>query len=70
MNVAEAVGRLLVQRGVSQVFGLIGSGNFDVTLAMVEAGATFVPARHEGGAIVMADAFGRASGQVAACSVH
>ena len=70
MKVAEAVGRLLVERGVKQVFGVIGSGNFEVTLAMVGAGADFVASRHEGGAITMADAFGRASGQVAACSVH
>ena len=70
MRVAEAVGSLLVERGVSHVFGLIGSGNFDVTLAMVEAGAAFVAARHEGGAITMADAFGRASGRIAVCSVH
>jgi thiamine pyrophosphate-dependent acetolactate synthase large subunit-like protein len=70
MKVAEAVGRLLVERGVSQVFGVIGSGNFEVTLAMVGAGADFVASRHEGGAITMADAFGRASAQVAACSVH
>jgi thiamine pyrophosphate-dependent acetolactate synthase large subunit-like protein len=70
VKVAEAVGRVLVQRGVGHIFGLIGSGNFDVTLAMVEAGATFVAARHEGGAITMADAFGRVSGRVAACSVH
>ena len=70
MKVSEAVGRLLVERGVRQVFGLIGSGNFDVTLAMVEAGASFAASRHEGGAITMTDAFGRASGEVAACSVH
>jgi thiamine pyrophosphate-dependent acetolactate synthase large subunit-like protein len=70
VKVSEAVGRLMVERGVRQVFGLIGSGNFDVTLAMVEAGATFAASRHEGGAITMADAFGRASGEVAACSVH
>ena len=70
MKVSEAVGRLLVERGVRQVFGLIGSGNFDITLAMVEAGASFASSRHEGGAITMTDAFGRASGQVAACSVH
>jgi len=70
VKVSEAVGRLLVERGVRQVFGLIGSGNFDVTLAMVEAGATFASSRHEGGAITMTDAFGRASGEVAACSVH
>jgi len=49
---------------------VIGSGNFDITVAMVEAGASFAASRHEGGAITMADAFGRVSGQVAACSVH
>ena len=70
MKVAEAVGRLLVEQGVRQVFGLIGSGNFDVTLAMIEAGAAFAASRHEGGAITMADAYGRVSGEVAACSVH
>jgi acetolactate synthase I/II/III large subunit len=70
VRVAEAVGRLLVERGVRQVFGLIGSGNFDITLAMVEAGAAFAASRHEGGAITMADAYGRASGEIAACSVH
>src|SRR5205823_6666090 len=37
---------------------------------MVEAGASFASSRHEGGAITMTDAFGRASGEVAACSVH
>ena len=59
-----------MERGVDQVFGLVGSGNFDITVAMVEAGASFTAARHEGGAITMADAFGRASGKIAACSVH
>ena len=70
MKVAQAVGRLLVERGVRQVFGLIGSGNFEMTLAMVEAGAAFASSRHEGGAITMADAYGRVSGELAACSVH
>jgi thiamine pyrophosphate-dependent acetolactate synthase large subunit-like protein len=70
VKVSEAVGRLLVERGVRQVFGLIGSGNFDITLAMIEAGASFAASRHEGGAITMTDAFGRVSGEVAACSVH
>jgi thiamine pyrophosphate-dependent acetolactate synthase large subunit-like protein len=53
VKVSDAVGRLLVERGVRQVFGLIGSGNFDITLAMVEAGASFASSRHEGGAITM-----------------
>ncbi|WP_210586187.1 thiamine pyrophosphate-binding protein [Streptomyces sp. GESEQ-35] len=70
MNVAEAVGRALVAAGVEQVFGVVGSGNFHPTNAMVAAGAWFVAARHEGGAATMADAYARMSGTVAALSVH
>jgi thiamine pyrophosphate-dependent acetolactate synthase large subunit-like protein len=68
--VAEAVGRALAQRGPRHVFGLIGSGNFVVSNAMVAGGASFVAARHEGGAISMADAYAQVSGQVGVCSVH
>lgn len=70
MDVSEAVGRTLVERGVRQVFGVVGSGNFHVTNAMVDAGARFVAARHEGGAATMTDAYTRMSGEVAALSVH
>lgn len=70
MKVAEAVGRALCAAGIDQVFGVVGSGNFHVTNAMVAAGARFVAARHEGGAATMADAYARTSGTVAAVSVH
>jgi thiamine pyrophosphate-dependent acetolactate synthase large subunit-like protein len=70
MLVAEAVGRALAGLGVDTVFGLMGSGNLAVTNAMRDAGARFYAARHEGGAICMADGFGRVSGRLAACSVH
>ncbi|NGO78903.1 thiamine pyrophosphate-binding protein [Streptomyces sp. YC504] len=70
MKVAEAVGRALAASGVGQVFGVVGSGNFHVTNAMVAAGARFVATRHEGGAATMADAYARTSGTVAALSVH
>ncbi|MDC0768971.1 thiamine pyrophosphate-binding protein [Streptomyces sp. HD] len=70
MKVAEAVGRALCAAGIGQVFGVVGSGNFHVTNAMVAAGARFVAARHEGGAATMADAYARTSGEVAAVSVH
>jgi thiamine pyrophosphate-dependent acetolactate synthase large subunit-like protein len=70
VKVAEAVGRALCSAGVDHVFGVVGSGNFHVTNAMVAAGARFVAARHEGGAATMADAFARTSGGVAALSVH
>ncbi|MER5914941.1 thiamine pyrophosphate-binding protein [Streptomyces sp. NPDC001982] len=70
MKVAEAVGRALSAAGVDQVFGVVGSGNFHLTNAMIAAGSRFVAARHEGGAATMADAYARVSGTVAAVSVH
>lgn len=70
IRVAQAVGRALVDSGVTQVFGVVGSGNFHVTAAMLEAGAQFVAARHEGGAATMADAYARTAGEPAALSVH
>jgi thiamine pyrophosphate-dependent acetolactate synthase large subunit-like protein len=68
--IAEAVGQALARRGPPRVFGLIGSGNFAVTNAMVAAGARFVAARHEGGAISMADAYAQVTGDLGVCSVH
>lgn len=70
MKVAEVVGRALTAAGVDRVFGVVGSGNFHLTNAMVAAGSRFVAARHEGGAATMADAYTRMSGTVAALSVH
>ncbi|MEV4284979.1 thiamine pyrophosphate-binding protein [Nonomuraea bangladeshensis] len=70
MNVAEAVGRALAACGVEAVFGVVGSGNFHVTNALVAAGARFVAARHEGGAATMADAYARMSGRAGVLSVH
>ena len=70
MNVAQAVGGTLVRCGVDTVFGVVGSGNFHTTNAMVGAGARYVAARHEGGAATMADAYARMSGSVAALSLH
>jgi acetolactate synthase I/II/III large subunit len=70
VNVARCVGETLVSLGISHVFGVVGSGNFHLTNAMVAAGARFVAARHEGGATTMADAYARLSGSVCAVSVH
>jgi thiamine pyrophosphate-dependent acetolactate synthase large subunit-like protein len=69
-TVAEAVGQTMVGLGVEQVFGVVGSGNFHVSNAMVAAGARFVASRHEAGATTMADAYARMSGTVAAVTVH
>jgi acetolactate synthase I/II/III large subunit len=70
MTVAEVVGRRLAAHGVDHVFGVVGSGNFHVTNALVAAGARFVAAAHEGGAASMADGYARTSGRLTALSVH
>lgn len=70
VRVAEVVGRTLVACGVDHVFGVVGSGNFHVTGAMIDAGARFVAARHEGGAATMADGYARTAGAPAALTVH
>ncbi len=70
MKVAELVGRTLAELGVGHTFGVVGSGNFAVSNALVAVGAGFVASRHEGGAITMADAYARVSGEVGVCSVH
>jgi len=68
--VADAVGETLARLGVDTVFGLIGSGNFRVTSALRAGGAVFHAARHECGAVSMADGWARVSGRVGVCSVH
>ncbi|MDX3192358.1 thiamine pyrophosphate-binding protein [Streptomyces sp. MN03-5084-2B] len=70
MNVAELVGRTLAGLGVSTAFGVVGSGNFEVTNALRAGGVRFVAARHEGGAASMADAYARMSGKVSVLSLH
>ncbi|TJY69696.1 thiamine pyrophosphate-binding protein [Arthrobacter sp. CAU 1506] len=70
MRVSDALGHMFADLGVSQVFGVVGSGNFRVTNALVAAGAQFVAARHEAGAASMADAYSRLTGEVSALSLH
>ncbi|HZD68140.1 MAG TPA: thiamine pyrophosphate-binding protein, partial [Actinomycetes bacterium] len=70
MLVAEAVGKALASLGIDTVFGVVGSGNFHVTNALIAGGARFVATRHECGAATMADAYARTSRKVAAISLH
>ncbi|MFC4121553.1 thiamine pyrophosphate-binding protein [Nonomuraea zeae] len=70
MIVAEVVGRTLAALGVDTVFGVVGSGSFHVTNALVAGGARFVAARHESGAAAMADGYARMSGKAGVVSVH
>jgi thiamine pyrophosphate-dependent acetolactate synthase large subunit-like protein len=70
MQVSEAVGAVLTGLGAEMVFGVVGSGNFHVTNALIAHGARFVAARHEEGAACMADGWARAAGRVGLLSVH
>ncbi|MDP9235776.1 MAG: thiamine pyrophosphate-binding protein [Actinomycetota bacterium] len=70
MNVAQAIGAALGQLGARNFFGLVGSGNFELTDALVRAGVTFYSARHECAAVSMADGYARLSGQVGIATVH
>ncbi|MFB6240288.1 MAG: thiamine pyrophosphate-binding protein, partial [Gemmatimonadota bacterium] len=71
MRVSEALGRTLVEElGARRVFGLVGSGNFELTNAVEAAGGRFVAARHECAALCMADAHARVTGEVGVATVH
>ncbi len=70
MRVADAIGQGLAKLGAEVVFGVVGSGNFHVTNALIAGGSRFVAARHEGGATVMADAWARTAGRPGLVSVH
>jgi thiamine pyrophosphate-dependent acetolactate synthase large subunit-like protein len=70
VRVSEAIGRTLAERGVEVCFGLAGSGNFAILNALHSAGVAFYSARHECGAVAMADGYARASGKIAVASVH
>jgi thiamine pyrophosphate-dependent acetolactate synthase large subunit-like protein len=70
MLVSEAIGAALAALGADTVFGVVGSGNFHVTNALVANGARFVAARHENGAACMADGWARLAGRPGIVSVH
>lgn len=70
VRVHEVIGRVLAGLGARTVFGVIGSGNFRVTNALLEHGASFHAARHEMGAACMADAYSRITGEVGLVSLH
>ena len=69
-TVATAIGRRLAALGVEAVFGVVGSGNLVATEALQRGGARFFAARHETGALCMADGWARVTGRVGVCSVH
>jgi len=70
VKVTEAIARELTSLGADTVFGVVGSGNFHLTNALIAHGARYVAARHECGAASMADAWARLAGRPALLSLH
>ncbi len=70
MPVTDAVAAALAELGANTVFGVVGSGNFKVTNALIGHGVRYLAARHEGGAAVMADGWARMSDRPGILSVH
>ncbi|GAB3473568.1 thiamine pyrophosphate-binding protein [Amycolatopsis cihanbeyliensis] len=68
-TVAEAFGGALADAGVRHTFGVVGVGNVRVVAALTKAGVRYIPARHEAGAVAMADAYHRVCGEVGVCTV-
>ena len=70
-TVADVIGETLgALTDTEDAFGVLGSGNLVVTNALCRRGVRFRPARHEGGAVCMADGYARTTGRVGICSVH
>ena len=64
-KLATTVGQALAAEGVRVAFGVVGNANFLAVAGLMAGGARYVAGRHEGGAVAMADAYYRATGEVA-----
>ncbi len=67
-KLVAAVTRTLADCGVMDAFGVVGNGNLMAVAGLVADGIRYVQARHEGGAMAMADAYYRVTGEVAICT--
>jgi thiamine pyrophosphate-dependent acetolactate synthase large subunit-like protein len=63
------VARAIADIGAKRCFGLVGGANFKVTLGLTELGVEFIAARHEGGAVSMADVAARLTRDLTVVSV-
>ena len=69
-TVAAVLAKDLAALGARYCFGLLGTANFKISHALVEAGVELISARHEGNAASMADAYAKATGELTLVSVH
>src|ERR1700730_7532707 len=64
MLAVEAMANELARRGVTHVFGIPGKESVRLGVELQRAGVQFYSARHETQAVMMADGYWRASGQI------
>jgi thiamine pyrophosphate-dependent acetolactate synthase large subunit-like protein len=69
-TVAATIAGDLARYGARRCFGLLGTANFKVSHALVEAGVELISARHECNAASMGDAYAKATGELTLVSVH
>ena len=69
-TVAAVLARDLAHYGARRCFGLLGTANFKISHALVEAGVELISARHECNAASMADAYAKATQELTLVSVH
>ena len=70
MRVYEAIGETLKKLEVQATFGLMGDGNLRFMTHLADTiGIPYYAARHESGAVAMADGYARVTGRVGVCSV-
>jgi thiamine pyrophosphate-dependent acetolactate synthase large subunit-like protein len=69
-TVAAVVAADLAAYGARRCFGLLGTANFKISHALVEAGVELISARHECNAASMGDAYAKATGELTLVSVH
>src|SRR5262252_8809574 len=68
--VADVIAGDLARYGARRCFALLGTANFEISHALVQAGVELISARHECNAASMADAYAKASGELTLVSVH
>ena len=68
MTPSEAFVETLVAKGVTDVFGIVGSAFMDALDLFPAAGIRFISVQHEQNAAHMADGYYRVSGRTGTCA--
>ncbi len=68
MKVYEAIAAVVRREATGAVFGLMGDGNLKLIPRLTDLGVPFYGARHECGAVAMADGHARVAGEVGVCT--